>query len=319
LIRFKNCRVLQNFCPEVPFQLGECLLFSARKQIFLERKVKMSVYEIVTEQIISQLQAGVVPWRKPWRTEMPCNLISGKPYRGINIFLLAMQGRASRYWMTYKQAAELGGHVRAGERASVVTFWNVGQEKLNKQTGKLSKPFLLRYYSVFNATQIDGIDQLKLGNASLPVPNIDACDALVAGMQNPPKYIDADAAWYRPSADTIGMPVKPRFNSAEGYYATLFHEMVHSTGHASRIGREGIEQLNSFGSESYSREELVAELGASMLCGITGISPAVLDNSASYLQSWISRLKGDSKLVLGAASAAQKAADYIRGQCEEKQ
>jgi antirestriction protein ArdC len=172
---------------------------------------------------------------------------------------------------------------------------------------------LLRYYNVFNATQIDGLESLKLGNGAQPVPNIEACDALVAGMPNPPKFVDSNAAWYRSSVDTIGMPLKAGFDSAEEYYSTLFHEMTHSTGHVSRIGREGIENLNAFGSESYSREELIAELGASMLCGTTGISPATLQNSASYLQSWITRLKGDSKLILSAASAAQKAADYIRG------
>jgi antirestriction protein ArdC len=109
------------------------------------------------------------------------------------------------------------------------------------------------------------------------------------------------------------MPPKSVFNSSEEYYSTLFHELTHSTGHESRVGREGIQNLNSFGSESYSREELVAELGASMLCAVTGIAPATLENSAAYLNSWITRLKGDSKLILSAASAAQKASDYILG------
>jgi antirestriction protein ArdC len=272
----------------------------------------MNVYQIVTEQIISQLEKGVVPWRKPWRAELPCNLISGKPYRGINVFLLGMQARSSKYWMTFKQANSLGGHVRAGEKASVVTFWNVGKEKLDAKTGKLSKPFLLRYYSVFNATQIDGIDQLKLGNASVPVPNIEACEQIVAGMPNAPKREVSNAAWYKPSSDTVGMPSKAVFNSSEEYYSTLFHELAHSTGHESRVGREGIQNLNSFGSESYSKEELVAELGASMLCAVTGIAPATLQNSAAYLNTWITRLKADSKLILSAASQAQKAADYIR-------
>jgi len=272
-----------------------------------------NVYEIVTNQIIAQLERGVVPWRKPWRTEMPCNLVSGKPYRGINVFLLGMQARPSKYWLTFKQANQLGGHVRAGEKASVVTFWNVGEERLNAKTGKLSKPFLLRYYNVFNATQIDGLESLKLGNGAQPVPNIEACERIVASMPNPPKREVSNAAWYRPASDVVGMPSKSVFNSSEEFYSTLFHELTHSTGHESRVGREGIQNLNSFGSESYSKEELVAELGASMLCAVTGIAPATLENSAAYLNSWITRLKGDSKLILSAASAAQKAADYIRG------
>jgi len=247
---------------------------------------------------------------------MPCNLVSGKPYRGINIFLLGMQCRASKYWLTFKQANQLGGHVRAGERASTVTFWNVGEEKLNAKTGKMSKPFLLRYYSVFNATQIDGLEKLKLGNASEPVPNIDACEAIVSGMPNPPRFEASNAAWYRPMSDTVGMPGKTLFNSSEEFYSTLFHELTHSTGHASRIGRDGIEHLEAFGSDSYSREELIAEMGAAMLCGVTGIAPATLQNSAAYLKAWIERLKSDSLLLVSAASAAQKASDYILGQTQ---
>ena len=136
---------------------------------------------------------------------------------------------------------------------------------------------------------------------------------LVAAMPNAPKIQPSDRAWYRPSTDSVGIPSKTVFNSSEAYYATLFHELTHSTGHASRIGREGIEQLNSFGSESYSKEELIAEMGSAYLCGFTGIAPAVIENSAAYLRSWISALKGDSKLLVTAASQAQKAADYIRG------
>jgi len=275
-----------------------------------------SVYQIVTDQIIKRLESGIVPWRKPWRTESPCNLLSGKPYRGINPFLLAPQGYGSRYWLTLNQANRLGGRIRKGEHSSIVTFWNVGKEKIVRDADgkdRKSKPFLLRFYRVFNIEQTEGIaEKLGLGNASPRVASIEQCEAIVNGMPNPPKREQSDRAWYRPFTDSVGMPSKSLFNSAEEYYSTLFHELTHSTGHASRIGRDGIETLNSFGSESYSKEELVAELGAAMLCGVTGISPATILNSAAYLQSWINRLRGDSKLLVSAASAAQKAADYIR-------
>jgi antirestriction protein ArdC len=277
-----------------------------------------SVYEIVTEQVIKQLESGVAPWRKPWRTEMPCNLVSGKAYRGLNTFLLGSQGYASRYWLTFNQANKIGGHVKKGEHSSLVTFWNIGEEKLVRQsdgTEKKQKPFLLRYYRVFNLTQTEGIaEKLGLGNASPRVPSIEGCEAIVAGMPNRPKFEQSDRAWYRPSSDSVGMPARGLFNSSEEYYSTLFHELTHSTGHASRIGREGIEILNTFGSESYSKEELVAEMGAAMLCGVTGIAPATLQNSAAYLKTWIERLRSDSRLLVSAASAAQKAADYIRGE-----
>jgi antirestriction protein ArdC len=249
---------------------------------------------------------------------MPVNLVSGKAYRGINPFLLGSQGYGSRYWLTFNQAAKLGGHVKKGEKSSIVTFWNIGEEKIirNAETGKerKSKPILLRYYAVFNVEQTEGIaDKLGLGNAAPRIPNIEACESIVAGMPNAPRREQSDRAWYRPSNDSVGMPSRNAFHSSEEFYSTLFHELTHSTGHASRVGREDIEQLNTFGSESYSKEELIAEMGAAMLCGITGIAPATIPNSAAYLKHWIDRLRGDSKLLVSAASQAQKAADYIRG------
>jgi antirestriction protein ArdC len=275
-----------------------------------------NVYEIVTEQVIKQLESGVAPWRKPWRCEPPCNLVSGKEYRGINPFLLASQGYGSRYWLTFAQANKLGGHVKKGEKSSIVVFWNVGQEKIVRNADGIerkSKPILLRYYSVFNIEQTEGIaDKLGLGNSTPRVPNIEACDSIVKAMPNAPAMQQDARACYRPSTDTVGMPSKSLFNSSEEYYSTLFHELTHSTGHTSRVGREGIKQLNTFGSESYSKEELIAEMGAAMLCGVTGIAPATIQNSASYLQHWIQRLRGDSKLLISAASQAQKAADFIR-------
>lgn len=277
----------------------------------------MNAYEIVTEQIIKQLEQGVIPWRKPWRTELPVNLISGKPYRGLNIFLLGSQGYGSRYWLTFNQANKLGGHIRKGERSSIVTFWHIGEEKVIRDangTERKSKPFLLRFYRVFNVEQTEGIaDKLGLIGASPRVADLRQCESIVAGMPNPPRHEQSGSAWYRPIVDTVGMPARALFTSAEEYYSTLFHELTHSTGHASRVGREGIENISAFGSESYSREELIAEMGAAMLCGLTGIAPSTIQNSASYLQTWINRLRGDSKLLVSAASAAQKSCDYILG------
>src|SRR6266852_5678626 len=281
-----------------------------------ESPSRQNVYEIVAEQIIRQLEQGVAPWHKPWRTDPPCNLISGKPYRGINTFLLATQGYGSRFWLTFNQANKLGGHIRKGEKSSIVTFWNVGEEKTVRDADgreRKSRPFLLRYYRVFNVEQTECIaDKLGLGNATPRVASIEQCESIVAGMPNPPVMQQDARAWYRPSTDTVGMPSRSLFNSAEEYYSTLFHELAHSTGHASRVGREGIEQLNTFGSESYSKEELVAEMGAAMLCGVTGIAQATIQNSASYLKCWIDRLRSESKLLVSAASQAQKACDYIR-------
>src|ERR1700687_5464880 len=144
-----------------------------------------SVYSIVTEQIIKQLESGVAPWRKPWRTEPPCNLVSGKEYRGINPFLLAAQGHGSRYWLTFNQANKLGGHIRKGEKSSIVTFWKIGEEKIIRDahgTERNSQPLLLRFYRVCNLEQTEGIaEKLGLGKTSPRIPSLDECEAIVSG------------------------------------------------------------------------------------------------------------------------------------------
>ena len=146
-----------------------------------------------------------------------------------------------------------------------------------------------------------------------PASPIESAEAIVKGMPNPPAFEQDSQAAYIPSRDAVTMPSRTAFESQSEYYSTLFHELTHSTGHAKRLAREGFDP-QKFGSESYSREELIAEMGSAMLCGIAGIEQATISNSAAYLQSWIKRLKADSRLVVSAASAAQKAADYIRGE-----
>jgi antirestriction protein ArdC len=271
-----------------------------------------SVYSIVTEQILKQLESGVAPWHRPWTTHIPKNLASGRPYRGINVFLLSASGYGSPYWLTYKQATERGGHVRKGEHGAKVVFWKIGTREAEDADGDTieRKSILLRYYTVFNVEQCDEITPPDAGRVVNP---IDECERIVHQMPNPPAMQQDGRAWYRPSNDTVGMPSRNAFNSAEEFYSTLFHELTHSTGHTNRIGRDGIERLNTFGSESYSKEELIAEMGAAMLCGVAGIERKTLSNSAAYLKSWIDVLKSDSRMVVSAASQAQKAADYIQG------
>ena len=271
-----------------------------------------SVYSIVTEQILKQLESGVAPWHRPWTTEIPKNLSSGRAYRGLNVFLLASNGYGSPYWLTYKQAIERGGHVRKGEHGTKIVFWKIGTRETEDADGDTieRKSILLRYYTVFNVEQCDGI---AAPSASRVVNPIVECERIVRQMPNPPAMEQDARAWYRPSTDTVGMPSRNAFNSAEEFYSTHFHELTHSTGHPKRVGRDGIEKLNTFGSESYSKEELIAEMGAAMLCGIAGIERKTLSNSAAYLRTWIDVLKSDSRMVVSAASQAQKAADYIQG------
>jgi antirestriction protein ArdC len=275
-----------------------------------------SVYEITTERIIKQLESGVAPWRKPWTCQTPANLVTQKEYRGLNVFTLASQGFPSRFWLTFNQAIKLGGSIRKGEKSSPVIFWNIGDERETTEQGgakEASRPFLLRYYSVFNFSQTEGIDiPVSLVQATRSNDPIQICEQIVTNMPNPPAFEQSDKAWYSPINDVVGIPARGLFHSSEEYYATEFHELAHSTGHAKRLHRENFDSPVSFGSDSYSKEELIAEMTAAMLCGVAGIEQKTLANSAAYLKTWIAWLRSDSRLVVSAASQAQKAADFIQ-------
>lgn len=280
-----------------------------------------NVYEIITERIMDQLEKGTVPWHKPWGGAAqgdPQNLISKKPYHGINYFLTACQGYSSPYWLTYKQASEMKGSVRKGEKGTPVIYWNWIQrtKKESPDSGEeITKniPFL-RYYTVFNSDQCD-LPEGKVPSIEMPnnpLSPIESCEKITSRMPKRPEIrYGEQRAYYRPSSDSVNMPKFNTFNSAEEFYSTLFHELTHSTGHASRLNRSGITELTYFGSCNYSKEELVAEMGAAFLCGHVGIENKTIDNSASYINSWLSKLKNDKKLVIVAAAQAQKAADYI--------
>ena len=272
-----------------------------------------SVYSIVTEQILKQLESGVAPWHRPWTTRTPKNLVSG---RGLS---RDQRVSAGQQWLRLSVLADLqAGHRTRwprpqGRARHKVVFWKIGTRETEDADGDTieRKSILLRYYTVFNVEQCEGIASPDATSAqSNP---IEECERIVRQMPNPPAMEQDGRAWYRPSTDTVGMPSRNAFNSAEEYYSTLFHELTHSTGHTKRVGRDGIEKLNTFGSESYSKEELIAEMGAAMLCGVAGIERKTLSNSAAYLKSWIDVLKSDSRMVVSAASQAQKAADYIQG------
>jgi antirestriction protein ArdC len=275
----------------------------------------MNVYQIVTERIIQSLEQGVIPWRRPWKVAShPRNFVSSKPYRGINVLLLATQGYSSPFWLTYKQATERGGYVRKGEKATPIVFWKVEQKaRQDASETNSDRLFMLRYYNVFN------LEQTTLAPAEpAPVQPVTSCAAVLDGWQQKPRLISDDPtvsqAEYFPKLDAIAMPLMSRFHSSEFYYATLFHEMVHSTGHPSRLNREGIANFDKFGSERYSKEELVAEIGSAFLCGHTGIAkPEIESNTTAYLQNWTAALKGDSRLIVSAAAQAQHAVDMILG------
>lgn len=286
---------------------------------------KVDGYQTITDQMIELLEAGTAPWRKPWSEQagLPMSMSSRKPYRGINVFVLSLtaqvKGYGSSWWGTYKQIEALGGQVRKGEKSTTVIYWSTFQV-LDEATGKTKTIPSIRTFRVFNADQAEG--ELKLPAA--PVLNqherMAECDELVAAYYatGPARRDGGDIAAYSPSLDTVYMPSLSAFSSREEYYAALFHETVHSTGHTSRLKRDGIVEDHKFGDELYSKEELIAEMGASYLAGFTGIDAVTLPNSAAYLASWIKVLKGDKNLLVQAAGAAQKATDLILGISYEK-
>jgi len=272
------------------------------------------VYQIVTDRIVSLLESGTVPWRKPWAgpANEPKNLQSGKAYRGINVFLLSAVGFGSPYWVTFKQAKGRGGHVRKGERGSLVVFYKDWDTGKRDDDGRPVVLPVLRYYRVWNAEQCDGVEYPRIDVPTLDFQPIDRCERVVADMPRAPEIRQGEArAWYQPSADVVNIPRPELFTSVEEYYSTLFHELTHATGHKSRLDRPGVAQVQPYGSAVYSREELIAECGAAFLCGHCSIEAATLDNSAAYIAGWLAKLRSDRKLVVQAASQSQRAADYI--------
>jgi len=287
----------------------------------------MNTYEVITNRIIEKLEQGVVPWQKPWGEKaegFPKNLITKKEYRGVNIFMLVAAGYTNPFWLTYNQTKQLGGQVKQGERGWPVVFWKwlevAAKEDSKKETeGRVPETVpMLRYYTVFNVEQCDGIEAPKTAAPEArEFTPIEICEQIVAGYPAAPRIKHGEArAYYVPSADTINMPARELFKSTEEYYSTLFHEMTHSTGHQNRLNRKTLTDLCPFGSTNYSREELVAEMGAAFLCGRTGIENKTIDNSASYLVSWLKQLKTDKTMMVMAAAQAQKAVDHILGRME---
>jgi len=257
-----------------------------------------------------------VPWHQPWSSEAAKNLISKREYRGINVFLLGASRYANPYWLTFRQAKQLGGHVAKGERSTPVVFWKWLEHERENADGELetySTP-LLRYYRVFNVEQCEGIAPEKvpaLENARDFQP-IEEAERVVQEMpQRPIIQHEAAQAFYRPSADIVNMPAAELFNCDAEYYSTLFHELTHATGHESRLKRLDTDKLAAFGSRDYSQEELVAEMGSAFLCGHCGIAERIIDNSAAYIQGWLRSLRNDKRLVVFAAAQAHKAADFI--------
>lgn len=283
---------------------------------------KFDIYQHVTDTIVAEIEKGCPPWRQPWsgaRTGLSLPMrVTGEGYRGINVLMLwltaSAKGYASPTWMTYRQAQELGGQVRKGEKsATVVKFGAVEKEVEGAAPGEAEsvKRLYARAYSVFNVDQIDGLDakwyvrpepMVDLGTAADPV-----LDAWFAAMGVPTEQSDEPAAYYVPAEDRIHMPRIGSFESAEAFYGTLAHEIAHASGAKHRLDRKHEAKSRE---ERYSREEVVAELASAFVCARLGIRPQ-FDQNAAYLEHWVKAMREDNRAIVRAASMAQAAADWM--------
>ncbi len=280
---------------------------------------KKDVYQIVTDRIIELLENRIVAWKQPWTNAgMPQNIVTKKYYRGINIWLLSSLNYPHNFFLTKKQVQVIGGIVKENMKPHMVVFWKWpergNQTDESFENNQKKKPPVLRYYYVYNVSQCEGIPE-----SILPLPPnvndpIEMCESIINGMpQKPEIQTGGHQAYYHPVHDYINMPELNAFIDSEHYYSVLFHELIHSTGHESRLSRKEITNKTSYGTELYSREELTAEIGACYLNSLSGIVSLnrPMETNVAYIQGWLKKLKNDRKLIVYSSSQAQRAVDFI--------
>ena len=279
-------------------------------------------YRRVTERIVQALERGDArAWVKPWsaRTGRPRSISSGKAYQGINSLVLGFaaidKGYATPYWATYRQYAEIGAHVRKGEKGTPVLFYKELQVADRDNPEETARIPLARIFTVFSAAQVDNLPeryQAKPADERVIAGPQQVLDAYLDNGGPSLRHVPGDKARYFPAADTIELPERGQFSSPEAYYSVAFHEAGHSSGAAHRLDREGIAQFDHHGSDRYAREELVAQLTSAMLCAETGIgSDELQQNDVAYLASWARTIKAEPKILVQAASQAGKATDHV--------
>jgi antirestriction protein ArdC len=266
----------------------------------------MSVYDTVTEQILKELEAGTPPWVQSWQVSLPRNMVSKKEYRGTNVILLwtaaAKKGYRSPYWLTFKQAGDLQGRVKKGEKATWIVY-AASQTKKDEKGEEIEYRFL-KWYFVFNVEQTEGISHPEQPPVK-PIGEVEEfIDALGANVIH-----GNTRAYYLPKFDQIHLPDPEDFRTMADYYVVALHEHTHWTGHSSRLNRP---LVTKFGTEEYAEEELVAELGSAFLCSHLQVTPYLREDHAAYIKSWIKVLKEDKRAIFKASALAAKAADYLR-------
>ena len=279
---------------------------------------KIDVYELVTNRIISELEKGQIPWERPWTgvKSGAFNRVSKKSYSLLNQMLLKYQGE----YATFNQWQQLGGKVRKGEKSEVVVFWKIIPKEETLENGeKIIRqiPFL-RYYNVFHLSQVENVEPLKI-EALHEIEPIEAVEQILRDYISREsiglEHTASNEAFYSPNRDLIHLPLMEQFSEIAEYYSTFAHESVHSTMTATRCNRP--QQFASFGSENYSKEELIAEIGSATLLNMLGIETHhSFRNSAAYIQSWLQVLRNDVKFIVQASSQAERAVKYILGESE---
>lgn len=291
--------------------------------------MKFDAYQMATDKIISLLESGLKPWAKPWTKVMSCAWSgnNGKPYSLLNQMLLADPDKQYKTmdellndirgeWVTFKQAQERGGTVRKGEHGRQVVFFKMMEKKRENEEDPIERFPYLTAYTVFHIRQCDGLEQKYHTNDDVLYDFSADADAETVAMDyikregityNP---VHGDRAYYSPLLDTVVTPLPEQFKDSEEYYSALFHELVHSTGHASRLNR--LTECAAFGSETYSTEELVAEIGSASILATLGIeTDASMNQSAAYIKGWLKALKNDKRMIVTASAKAEKAIRMI--------
>ena len=272
----------------------------------------MDIYAEVTNRIIDQLESGIIPWQKPWiASGNAISRATGKPYSLLNQMIL---GRGGEY-LTFAQCQKEGGKVRKGEKSQMVVFWKFIEQEDEETHEKKQVPFL-RYYSVFHIDQCEGLTAKHMPELPATAKADDVAENMIAAyaQRSGVRIVnqEGDRAFYQPSTDSITLPLLAQFAETAEYYSTAFHELTHSTGHTSRLDR--LSKTAYFGSEAYSKEELIAEIGAAALVNHAGLETAnSFRNSAAYVQNWLKVLRNDKRFIVSAAGKAEKAVSMILG------
>lgn len=278
---------------------------------------KANVYDMVTNRIIAELEKGKIPWQKPWTgiRSGAYNRITKRPYSLLNQMLLQHNGE----YATFKQWQDLGGHIRKGEKSEIVCFWKIFESKENNpdtEEIEIKKIPLLRYYNVFHISQVEGVEPLTEEQLNDKVEPIEAGDKIITEYikREHLKFVEckSNQAYYSPSSDTVVVPLKEQCQLINEWYSIAFHEISHSSGHKSRLNRIQTGAISAFGSQDYSKEELVAELSSATLMSVAGLeTPKTFRNSTAYIQNWLQVLRNDNKFIVSASSKAEKAVNYI--------